>query len=426
VLAAFYFIFFFYIEKSALNSNKKYFYIYIFLNGLICSIAFLVKPTLGILLFSFLQARMLLYALEKKYRKFIITILISNISFWLFQIGLHLEFPYYSFLRVLHDGNEFQKNAVLHNGSYIFKKLLSTLQWSFFLFIAGYILGIKSSSNLKNKLWFNLLKYISFATIVLFFLYKHSSSNRFGVAEYSLTFSALVVLGYLFYGFKFRSLSKTEILLCLLLFFLPIFCQFGSNVYYFRICQYYSFFWWLLALIIYQKNETKYVFKSPICILLSMFILYNIYINHIKWKMDSNDILKEFVQFNYSTKMPILIHNDQFNYFVSLGNKLNKYTNSTNKKYVIGMYEFPGDILLSGAKIFYNPLYWTKNNVVYYSKSISREASEYNEIYPLVLTKNYTEAQNDLSSQYGSVLLDSLSHWQGGNIYILQTTGVKK
>lgn len=412
ILAVLYFLFFYYSETF-----KKIFYLNYILLGFICSLSYTVKPPFALLLFVLLQFRILLFAFQNKYSHLIWGFILSNLSFWLFQFWLHYLFPHYSFWNVIEDGRILQSFPGQHNGLYIIKLFLSSFQWTLVLIGAGFVLGYKKIKFTKINI---SIRYLISVLLISVFIIKHWSSNRFGLAEYSITSSSLVVLGYLFSDLNYKNLSHEKILIFILLFTMPFILIIGSNIYFFRIGQYYSFFWWLLVLYLSKETNRLMLMVNYLYLLLSSLVIYNIYLNHIKWRINNKELLSKNVSFNYSSNKPIYISADQKKYFSKLKNKLKQYSNSTNKSKVIGIYEPSGEVLFCGADIFYNPLYVGTHNLWAYFTYVKSD-KEYKSIFPLIITKDIDMAKNDLSNYYDSQVLDSIPHWGGGKMYIIQT-----
>lgn len=402
------------------NYSKRDAFLY-FLQGVLCSLLFLVKPTIGIILLILIFIRAVLFLFQKNKYLFFISLFIPILAFSLFQFWLHVEFPHYSFRGVIEIGNEFQSIKQYSTG-YIFEKLFSAVKWSFLLMLCGYLFSKEIIISSKHIILSNTFKYLSAFAIIFVFILQHYGSNKFGISEYSLTSISFVVLGVLIPKIDFYKVSVNELFLYMVLFLMPFVCQFGSNVYFFRICQNFAFFWWLLIFILIHKAGYSFHRFSYLYFVLSGLILFNIYQNHIKWQiLSAEKFHKQPFKTEISNK-PIFISALQKDYFNSISLLFNKYNNPSNKKYVLGLYQMPGDILFSGGNIFLNPLTWNSEslNTILENREVDQVAV--NKVYPLVLSRDVLTAQEDLKSRYGLKLLDSVKHWQSGKVYIFQSS----
>jgi len=200
---------------------------------------------------------------------------------------------------------------------------------------------------------------------------------------------------------------------------MPLVCVLGSNVYFFRLGVHYCFFWWLLIILLHRQISADERNLLPaVSVIISLLLTANILNYHIPRIYDMHSG-QDLVPYQYAEGSTIKVKAPMAEYFTDLHAKLSKYKNNVNQGYVIGMYQMPAEIALTGMRIYYNPLIWGPESL--YLIRHAKTDPRYNSIFPMVVSKDKKGTIQDLSGLFRVELLDSVRHPGSGNTYIFQT-----
>jgi hypothetical protein len=370
----FVFLFWVLLEKIFTLTNKYKIFLSLILSGVISSLSFMVKPPVGLtlLLISFLIPFFIL-----KIRYYVFYFLLIIIGFSLVQIFFNSIFSHYSFLGVINNSFELSDSYSSYGKGVLVKRVFSGMRWSVLILLSGLLisLSIKKRDNKLISLLFILLS----ALIIFYFFSAHIKSNEFSFLQYSLIFFTSLFIGFSFSIKNYSLLNKKMWFIYGFLFVSPFICILGSNVYFYRLGQGFIFFWWILILYI-NKDIFRFIsYNYLICLFFISLISYQVLDNQIISPFNQPPLSNNFVHYEYKLDKKIYLDDSQVSYLQNLKTVLEPY--KIQNFNVLGLFAFPGDILLTGNMIKYNPWIWDEYQYKYFFKKMRADKKDINSVY---------------------------------------------
>lgn len=388
------------------------------LAGIFIAFCFVVKPPSAVLLYGLTGALLVLISIYKKNLLVLKYGALSLLGSVIIFLLLNWIFPDFSPQGVIKSAMELANSD---NGNYkkssIIFTFISSVKWVLLLLGSGCLAAVSWRKRRTNLLVAALTILLSIV-IIAYFFYKHYDSNEFDLPKYCVMVITPLILGLIFTLGDFREWTIERKAIGVALFFAPFFCQFGSNVYFFRGGVNYLLFWVLLILLIKDNKEIR-IAKSFYGLALSILVFQGVYNNLIQNPIKQPAITEATVKYIYNKNHSIYLNPKQVLYLNQLKEVFQKNSNADNQKYVIGMYCLPGHIAMTDMKVFYNPFIWNKQQLKYFVNK-AKSNPEFSSIKPLLLSKKKA-IENDVQDLYNVKLLDSVRYIDNGYVYIFQT-----
>ncbi|MBA4301925.1 MAG: hypothetical protein C0433_17755 [Cyclobacterium sp.] len=391
-----------------LKINPKNSYFLVFLLGIVVSLIFYAKFTssLSLVIWTLI---LIFYNYRNSMGRIFFHSSIFILGFFLVHVFIFFLYGENIFWNVILIGFEYSTFPGNYQKSKIFEGLISSFRWVVIILSSGFLLGISTRSNLKLTKRF--LFFLLFSSSLIYFFKAHYTINWLRFYEFSVAFFSIFVLGFLISRVKFEDLIGKKIELYISLFIFPFFAYIGTNVYFFEFIQLFIFFYFFLILILFEKADVTMALKNVIIVFLAFILFVRVLFNVFIFPFNQPTILSEFIEVEYFGREKIKLEINQAIYINDLKNMLNRHILPDQP--IIGLYAMPGDILLSGYRNFYNPCIWNETQWKFLS---SKMMSDGITKFPRVLTNNLGSV---LVLYPNSLIIDSVSHYKKGKIYLL-------
>jgi hypothetical protein len=384
--------------------------------AILSSLCYFVKPPLSLAILGITFVLSVVNFSKIVWKQLLFRFVVISLGYLLIQLLFQLIFPDYSFVKVLKDSIDLSTYYGAYNKSVLIKRVVASFKWVFVLGLAGWCIAILFNKRKNHFKWIILSLSIIVASVSYFFI-SHLSSKEFDVFQYGLMIITSIGIGFFGYHLQWKSLTKQDISILILLFLAPFLCSFGSNVYFFRTTQQYLFFWVLL--LVYCKTIGLPISKNILLtwyLIFSIFITIKIYDNVVRNPDNQPKLSANFIDFKYGNDNHIKLDKDQAQYLIFLKEKLHKW--SPNRKEVIGLYAMPGDIVLTGFTNYYNPLIWDNFQWNFLRNRMQNNSEFRDKTMPILITKDLDKIQRQQLKGYQEV--DSVKYYRNGYIYVFK------
>jgi hypothetical protein len=400
---------FFYFKTASLQFLGQ------FLIGIIVSVAYIIKPTTGLILISLSFLLPFFGRLSAHHTIKFILVIFAGLFFS--QLLFQQISPFYHFSDVFKNGLEVSnKTSEQYGFMSLLKGFLSIIRWCLVIALSGYVFayGFERRTDFKYSITAFLISFI----LLGYFFYAHKRLEEKGVYIYLVSIIPVFFIGQALYLIRHKFSLNQKFLFYFLLLIAPFICHIGSNVYFFRINQHYIIFWVILLLIVgYELNNTTFNRQLQLMkILLGLTVGLNVYIKIIYKEYGLWTPKEQLVKWNYSNGNHLYLQPYYADYFSNLQSKFIQYAKSNP---VLGLEVGVQGHSFLGVKDFYNSNIYDKHSLSVFFHKIKADPVYANQ-KPLIISF-FRIDKTYLPSFYKVRLLDSVPNFIGSNTYLYQS-----